>query len=286
MSALTKLFVGLLVVLSLLLSAASITFLHTVPNFNEQIATLRAGQAAAQAQAERVRATETALRTAAEQRAAEQQLLLSAAATEASSLRGELAKSEADKAALQGQIAQSNTTQATLSQAVTLNMGLVNELRTQLGELRETYDRTLQQNLEIGTQLAKVSNDNEYLQRALRAVQEQNVNLLGQAENFKRIIVALGGNPDDPSENPIAPPRINGVVVQRQVIDAQPYALISVGSEDDVKAGMRFTVIDPETSRLLGFVTIEEVDDQVSIGKLSGPHIDEISANDEVRTQV
>ena len=53
-----------------------------------------------------------------------------------------------------------------------------------------------------------------------------------------------------------------------------------------MKPGMRFTVIDAETNQLLGFVTVEEVDDQVSIGKLSGPSLDQIAPNDEVRTQV
>jgi hypothetical protein len=33
-------------------------------------------------------------------------------------------------------------------------------------------------------------------------------------------------------------------------------------------------------------VTVEEVDDQVSIGKLSGPRIDQIAPNHSVRTQI
>ena len=49
---------------------------------------------------------------------------------------------------------------------------------------------------------------------------------------------------------------------------------------------MKFTIIDDQTSELLGFVTVEEVDDQVSIGKLTGPRVDQVSANDQVRTQV
>src|SRR5690606_24493860 len=195
-------------------------------------------------------------------------------------------KAEADKAALESQITLADTTQATLANAVTLNLGLVNELREQLAGLRENSDRTLQQNLELSTELARLQNEYEYTQRALRAAQEQNVDLLGQTEQMRGIIVALGGNPDRLEQNPVAPPPINGVVVQRQDVGGQPYALISVGSEDDVRSGMRFTINDTESSQLIGFLTVEEVDDQVSIGKLSGPRINEVGPNDQVRTRV
>jgi hypothetical protein len=286
LSALTKVFVLLLVILSLLLAAASITFLYTVPNFNEQIATLQAGQAAAQAQAERVRAAESASRAAAEQRAGELQNLLSDANAGVASLRGELAKAQAEKADLSGQIAQSNTTQATLSQAVTANMALVNTLRNELAQLREQYQRTLDQNLDLNTAYAKLSNEHEFTERALRAAQEANKELLDQGNNMRAALVKLGQNPDRLTPTDLAPPPINGVVVQRMSIEGEPFALISVGSEDDVKLGMQFMIIDSETSQLLGFITIEEVDDQVSIGKLSGPRVEQVAPNDEVRTQV
>src|SRR5688572_32488900 len=71
LSALTKVFVVLLVILSLLLAAASITFLHTVPDYNSQIAVLNTSLAGAQAQTERVRAAESAAARAADARAAQ-----------------------------------------------------------------------------------------------------------------------------------------------------------------------------------------------------------------------
>lgn len=104
-------------------------------------------------------------------------------------------------------------------------------------------------------------------------------------DNLTGQLVAAGLDPRN-KMNPVAPPPINGVIIQRQTIGGEPYALISVGSEDDVKLGMQFNVVDAETNQLLGFVTIEEVDDQVSIGKLHGPRIEQIAPNDEVKTQV
>ena len=285
MNTLTKVFVGLLVFLSLMLSAASVTFLYTVPDYNAQIATLQASQQAAQAQTERVRAAESASRAAAEQRAGELQNLLSDANAAVASLRGDLARVQAEKADLQGQIAQSNSTQSTLSNAVSANMALVTTLRDEVAALREEYDRTLQQKLDTDARLAKVENDNDYLERALRAAEEANKDRITRIDVLERQVVALGGDPKS-EQTPVAPPAINGVIVQRMAIEGQPFALISVGREDDVQPGMRFTVIDDQTNELLGFVTVEEVDDQVSIGKLTGPRLEQVAPNDQVRTQV
>jgi cell division protein FtsL len=284
LSALTKVFVVLLVILSLLLAAASITFLHTVPDYNSQIATLNTSLSGAQAQTERVRAAESASRAAADARAAQLDGLLSDANASIASLRGELARVQAEKTDLQGQIAQSNTTQSTLSNAVSANMALVNTLRDEVAALREEYDRTLQQNLDLGAQLAKMSNEYEYIQRAFRASEERNKDAMSRIGTLEGQLVAAGIDPKS-DQTPVAPPPINGVIVQRMAIEGQPFALISVGAEDDVKPGMRFAVIDDQTSQLLGFVTVEQVDDQVSIGKLSGDRIDQVAPDDQVKTE-
>ena len=187
---------------------------------------------------------------------------------------------------LESQIQQANQTQAMLSQAVNANMALVNTLRNEAASLREQYQRTLDQNLDLNTELARLTNEHEFLQRAHRAALEQNKDLLDQVNDARAALAKLGVDFDKRTSEDLAPPPINGVIVQRMAIDGQPFALISVGSEDDVKKGMRFTVIDGETSQFLGFVTVEEVDDQVSVGRLSGPRVDQIAPNDTVRTQV
>lgn len=285
MSPLTKVFVVLLVVLSLLLAAASITFLYTIPNFNAQIATLTSSLEQARANEQRISAAADASRSAAEQRAAELQNLLSDANASVAALRGELGKAQAESTDLRNQMAVLNTTQTTLSQAVNANMALVNTLRNELAQLREQYQRTLDQNLELNTALARTSNELEFTERALRQALEQNKNLLDQNNTYTAALMELGKDPRTLTGQDLAAPPINGVVVQRMSFDGEPFALISVGSEDDVKRGMRFMVIDRETSSFLGYVTIEEVDDQVSVGKLSGPRVEQIAPDDEVRTQ-
>lgn len=286
MNILTKVFVGLLVILSLLLSAASITFLYTVPDFNTKISNLETALASAEARAQRIAASELATRTAAEQRAAQLQDLLNDANAAVAGFRTDLGRAQAEKVSLESQIQQANQTQAMLSQAVNANMALVDTLRNEAAALREQYQRTLDQNLDLSQALARLTNEHDFLQRAHRRALEENKELLDQVSDARAMLTNLGVDFDKREATDLAPPPINGVIVQRMAIDGQPFALISVGSEDDVKKGMRFTVVDTETNQFLGFFTVEEVDDQVSIGKLTGPKVEQIAPNDAVRTQV
>ena len=284
MSALTKIFVVLLVVLSLLLAAASVTYLNTLPNYQSQLDTLRAANATAQANATNAASASQAELAALNERIASITAQLSAASTDAARLRADLAQTEAEKADLQSQLAQANTTQSTMAQAVQANTALVDELRNQVNSLRDQYQQTLTQFTEASRQLATTSNDNQRLLQQVRLLQEQQTELQSRAQDLEGAITQLGGDPGNLTTSDIAPPPINGVVLRVDTIGGQPYAMISVGSEDDVKPGMRFKVVD--NNEFLGYLTVEQVDDTQSIGQLSGPSVGRIGPNSQVRTQI
>ena len=286
MSALTKVFVVLLVVLSLLLAAASVTFLNTLPNYQQQIATLTAANQAAQGEVALAQQQSEAQIRALEGRVAQLTSAMTAAQQGVTGLRAELAQSEAEKAQLQGQLAQSNTTQATLSSAVNSSQTVVQEIRGQLATLREQYDRTLQQFTESNRQLSETSAQLTYATRALREAQERNTELLSRTSDLTGALAQAGLDPENLRTGQIAPPPINGRILSVDTIGNKPYALISVGSEDDVKPGMRFTVLSTQNNEFLGHIVIERVDDTQSIGQLSGPKVNAVAANDEVRTRV
>lgn len=284
MSALTKIFVVLLVVLSLLLAAASVTYLNTLPNYQSQLTALRTANTSAEAEARRATSAGEQERAALNQRIVSITEQLNAARTDAARIRTELAQAEAEKADLQSQLAQSNTTQSTLSQAVQANTALVDELRNQVNSLRDEYQQTLAQYTETSRQLATTSNDNQRLLQQVRLLQEQQTELQSRNSDLEGALTHLGGDPSNLTAGNIAPPPINGVVLRVDTIGGQPYAMISVGSEDDVQPGMRFTVL--ENNEFLGYLTVEEVDDTQSIGQLSGPAVNRVSSNSEVRTQL
>jgi hypothetical protein len=70
------------------------------------------------------------------------------------------------------------------------------------------------------------------------------------------------------------------------MINGIPYATISVGADAQVKQGMKFSVIDRDKGSFLGELTVGQVDEKEATGKLEGPHINEVHAGTEVRTQI
>jgi septal ring factor EnvC (AmiA/AmiB activator) len=284
LSALTKIFVVLLVILSLLLAAAGVTFLNTLPDFQAQLETLTAANQAAQTSASRATSASQSEITALNSRIQAISAQMSQASNQVADLRAQLGKAEAEKADLQGQLAQGNATQTVLAQTVQANTALVNELRTQLASLRTDYDGTLQQLTDTNRSLAEASNQVTYLTRSLRRTQEENKDLLSRVDELTGRLLARGEDPNTVGPLDAPAPPINGIVLRVDQIGGRDYALISVGSEDDVRPGMRFTVLNE--NEFLGYLTIEEVEDTQSIGQLSGPNIAAVGPDAEVRTQI
>jgi hypothetical protein len=82
------------------------------------------------------------------------------------------------------------------------------------------------------------------------------------------------------------PPPINGVVRDVRTISGVRYASISVGSADSVAPGMEFKVVNRQTGKFLGVLTIDTVEQNASIGRIKGPAASEIAAGSEVKTQL
>ena len=287
MSPLTKVFVVVLVVLSLLLAAASVTLLSTVPNYQTQVGTLTQARDAAVAEGNRRAAASDAQQSALQSQTSQLNGQLQSANEQAAGLRTALAKAEADKADLQGQLAQTQTTQAQLASAANAATALSDEFRQQVSTLRGDYDKTLQQYADINKENSTTSQNLQFTERKLRDTLEQLKDAQSQSSQLQDQLRQNGLNPGQQTAGaPVSAPPINGVILAKQQSGGQSYASISVGSEDDVKVGMRFTILNPQSSEFLGFLTVEEIDDTTSIGRLSGPKVSQVSANDEVRTQV
>jgi hypothetical protein len=76
---------------------------------------------------------------------------------------------------------------------------------------------------------------------------------------------------------------VNGVVREKRVIAGVPYATISIGSADAVTRGMRLRVLGGRGGQeFLGYVDVTNVEPDEAIGKLSGPRVNEVTANSQV----
>jgi hypothetical protein len=80
-------------------------------------------------------------------------------------------------------------------------------------------------------------------------------------------------------------PQVSGQVREVRPIAGIPYATISIGSNDGVRRGMEFRVVNPSTGDFLGVLTVESVELNESTGRLSGPKVAQIRQGNEVRSQ-
>ena len=283
MSALTKIFVVLLVVLSLLLAAASVTFLNTIPDYTTQIETLRAQSEAASAQTAAVRTSEGSQRQAAQAQVQQLNARLDAAEASILDLRQQVAQAEAEAAALQTQLAAATGTVSTANQALLAATTQADTLNQQLASLRQENNQTAVESAQTSRALAQAQNELAAAQRIVRRLQTTVADQTGRIGELETVARINGVDPDD--IDPRFAPPINGIIVERSTISDRPYATISVGREDDVRPGMEFFIVDRQSGDFLGFVRIEEVDDAEAFGRLEGPNVNNVDSGDRVSTR-
>ena len=284
MSPLTKIFVGLLIVLSLVLSAASVTFLSTVPSYGTQVTSLEQQLEIANS----TNATVTS-QSAAKVSALNEQIanLKSGANTTEQSLieaRAERANAQAQVATLQAQLTAAQTTTSGAIAAYNANQAVIETLQTQIAALNQENVDAYEEATSANAELVTLQNEYEYLRRANKRLEEQAVAMNAQLEDAYNVMAEAGLRPS--TEGLAGTPRINGVITGRQQLTNGTFASISVGREDDVRVGMQFSVFDGDDQSFLGFIDITGVDDNEAFGKLSGPAVGRIDSGDVARTRL
>jgi hypothetical protein len=288
---LTKLFIVLHVVLSLLLTAGLIVFVNRVEEFNKTIAGLNTQVSSAQRAEQEARAGEAieksralAVRDQADDELGRMRQLLNT--SEAS-----LQKAQVDTAQARQDLATTNAQLQAATSATKVAQETNKLLQEQLGEIRTTGDKLQQQNTEL---LTANSDLTSRLQTSLRANRDKDE----QIETLQTQIAdaaATGGRPapaaaaDAGTPSPVASSEvaINGVIRDVRNIGGIQYGTISVGSKDQVVKGMVFNVIEREgEGDFLGYLTVDRVEERQASGRLDGPRVADIKAGNEVRTQL
>jgi hypothetical protein len=288
-SQLTKLFVVFHVILSLLLTAGLIVFVQRTENFNDarkamqaSIATERARQTAAEADAQA--AKDSAAKAA------------DAANTTISQLQTDLAKAHTDVADRDNRLAQAAASQALaaadssrLTEALKASEDQKTKQSDILSQTRSDNDNLVKKNSDLNLALTDNVNKLDVAVKERTNFQEQLAQLQTQTDQLRKQVTDLGGKVGEPAglaANLSAPP-INGVIRDVKPINGIPYATISVGSNEDVKKGMTFNVIDRSgNGQFLGVLVVESVQPNEATGRLEGPGIANAHAGTEVRTQL
>ena len=286
MSLLTKILVFALVLTSMLLSAAAVTFVYTTPRYAGEVDRLQqlvdstrtmADQKSQQA-SEQANTLQNSLR--------EVQGQLAAAREQITALQSDVASAQAEVATAEAKVSQAQSAMSIAMTAVQETQAASSQMSQQLTDLRDQYENVVDRQSTTQQQLSRTQNELSYSQNALRRAEERNKDLLQQNDTQARAMAKAGLDPLNPERGGLLPPAINGVIDSRSDVDGVPYATISVGSEDDVAKGMQFNVLDGNTGDFLGFVEIFQTDDNQAFGRLSGPNIGQIKAGDNVRTQI
>jgi hypothetical protein len=287
LTALTKIFIVFLVVLSLLLSAGVVVFVNRTEEFKTSMATqsstiagLKSEAAAAKAEIARQANDASAARTARDNAIADGQQKVAAIQALNASLQSQLA--EAKSAQTIAQVSSDNIS-AALTASETARKALADVLET----TRTTNNDLAKKNSDLNLAVADLTNRNDVSGRQVTNLVETVAELKNRAERAEKQLADAGLQPKNDTGFSLGAPPIDGVIVSTQNPGGIPYATISVGSQDQVKRGMKFSIVDRDKGKFLGELTVEQVDEKEATGRLEGPGLGDIQAGKtEVKTQL
>lgn len=290
MSALTKIFVVLHVIVSLMLASAVIVWANRQEPYKAEAALAKQKAAAAEQHAALVQqdiAKVVAQKLIAEQELSTQivdaqaQVAQKAALVDAANVEVSKQKSLVDQLTVQlnslaGQLdAKDKQVVATIA----ANTGI----KATLDDMVKKYSDDERAITRLTNERNVVSKHDKYLVEVNTDLQTQ----LTQAnEALRKYGVPVGGAaPDKPVLNSVPNVNINGVVRDYRTINGVPWATISLGSADAVTVGMKFNVV--EGGKFLGYLVVEAVNTHDATGYLQGPLVTQVRPNvSEVRTQL
>ncbi len=287
MSALTKVFVVLHVVLSMLLTAGLIVFVNRSEDF-------RTKDTALQNKLD-IAVKDTALADAELQRARTDLLdKLNATTNELENARH--ANDDAQStinglntkvADLTSQAALSAAAQTTTADALKVAQTQNQTMQGNFAQLRQSQDALQKQYIEASLQITDLQNKLDVTERQRRYLAEQVTQLTSensrQADLIHKNIPAIEDR-NGAILNATPTIALDGVVRDKTIIAGVPYATISIGSADAVQKNMQFKVIDGD--QFLGYLTVDSVEPHEATGRLEGPHVDAVHQGVEVKTQL
>jgi cell division protein FtsL len=288
-SVLTKVFIVLLVVLSLLTSAGLIVFVN-------QTEVYKGSLASATVAAQQANTQNDALKVAAVAAAADAQ----AARAESIALRVQLFHAP-DKfndqiASLNKQLADAKSANVLQNVALVSATAVATDSETQrtalAGQLTDTrtkFDDLSKQMSDADKRISDLVARGEVSDMKAKEFSELYAEERQKNEQLSAVVAAYGKGPGGSGQIAPLAPRIDAVVRSVEPISGIPHAKISVGSDDDVKVGMKFYLIDLSKKGedgFLGTMIIDSVDSKESTGRLEGPGIKDVHPGVEVRTQI
>lgn len=288
MSPLTKLFVVLLVVLSLLTTAATVVYVNKEDVQKTTLANVQAQLNGAQAAAQAARDELTAAQQNLQNVQAQANQSAQAATTDINNRQQEISKLQVELAKGQSQQATQQLDISRLTEALNASQASTTALQTEVARLRSSNDNLVRQASDLNGSVSDLTARLEVTERERRLLAEQLTQASGENQRLSQIIRGANLSPGQ-ADTAVARsglPAINGVIRDKRTIAGQEYATISVGTADGVQRGMEFKVLDRQNGNFLGTLVVDSVEPNEATGRLAGPGIAQIRPGVEVRTQL
>jgi len=287
-SALTKIFVVLLVILAIIQTAGSVVWVNRTQNYEKALKAVNAKYQSKLADVTDKDAQITLLNGQKTQIQSALQKQIDAERQNVETLRSAVNERDTQIAQLNANLAQATAAQKSTGDAIAVAQKTIDSANQTIGDLRKTQldleKRVAEQSLAINDW----TNKYEVANRQWRDATEQIAQLQSDNQKKDEIIHKAGISINSPrtiNGEPLV--RVEGVVRSKSNIGGVPYATISVGSADQVTKGMQFKVIDPNShDPFLGYLIVDRVESNEAIGHLTGPRVNEVHAGVEVRTQL
>jgi hypothetical protein len=286
-SALTKIFVLLNVVLSIVLAAGVVVWANRSENFAKTLNSQGAENKLLKAQVASQNDQIALLGGEKTQIMQSMQHQIDDQRTANTTLQSQLAQKDTDLATVNANLAQATAAQKSATDALTVAQNMIKDQDATIADARKAQTDLEKKSAELTFAVNDWTNKYEVVNRQERDDREQITQLQSDNRKYEEQIHKAGITANSPTINAEPLVNVSGVVRSTQNIGGVPYATIDVGSAVHVTKNMQFKVIDPKASDpFLGYLIVDRVEPNQAFGHLQGPHINEVRQGVEVRTQL
>jgi len=287
LTTLTKIFIILLVILSLVSNAAFIVYINKEDIQKDSLTKVQAQLTAKTTSEQNLQAQLSAAQLNLQNAQNQANAAANAASNEMINVQKQLSQLQVQLAEASSKSAQQALDVSRLTEALNATQAQATKGSEEIARLRGDNDRLVKQSADLNGSVSDLTNKLDVTERERRLLAEQLTQVKGENQRLGMIIKGAQLSPQQ--QEVVANrggPSINGVVRDVRQIAGQQYATISVGAADAVTRGMEFKVIDRATGSFLGTLVVDTVEPNESTGRLSGPKVSMIKPGVEVRTQL
>jgi chromosome segregation ATPase len=288
-SPLTKIFVMLLVVVSLLNAAATVVYVNKEQLMDSDYKSLASQNSALQLQLMTAKSDAATARSQLEARDQQATTEANARQTALDKANADLAALDADNKLMHRNIEALQANYSTLTDQLAISLASNQQDSKTIADLRDSNNKLIQSQAENDAGLARQRQLAETYGRQVEYLTEQEKKSEDLIKAYSSVITEHHLTvPLEQQPTSYNGPPVSGIVQDKQNINGMTYVTISVGSADNVQPGMEFRVVDAnaQPQQFLGILTVTQADVNTAIGRINADSasLDKVSRGDEVTT--